>query len=146
MVRSVLRRAAFGRPHHAILRAGRGDERGSTPLQAAILAPAVLAITFGIVQGGLYYHERNVATSAAAVGVEAARVYGASGGVGRSAAVSYLSAVSPSLASGASVTASRGSTTATVRVSVPAPSLVPGLRLPAIQAQVSAAVERVTRP
>lgn len=123
-----------------------GSERGSTPLQAAILAPGILALTFGVVQGGVYYHQRNVASSAAAVGVEAARLYGASGADGTSAARSYLSSVAPAVAEKASVSVSRTSRAATVRVTVPATSLIPGMSFPAIQAQVSGPVERVTTP
>lgn len=115
-------------------------------LETAIVASLLIALTFTIIQATLYFHARNVANNAAQVGVEAARVFGGSSSAGNSAASGFLDQVSPSLFATRSVSTSRTATTATTQVTATTPSLVPGLRLPTIEAAATAAVERTTDP
>jgi len=51
-------------------------------LELSLLAPVVLLLLFGVVQGALYYHARTVALGAAQEGLRAARVERGSPGAG----------------------------------------------------------------
>ncbi|WP_372350942.1 TadE family protein [Streptomyces sp. KL116D] len=51
------------------------DDRGSSPIQLAILFPAVILITFLLIQGVLWAYARNIAYIAARSGVAAGRIY-----------------------------------------------------------------------
>ena len=48
---------------------------GSVSLEIAILAPALLLLVFSIVQGGLWFHARNLAQAAAQEGAAAGAAY-----------------------------------------------------------------------
>jgi Flp pilus assembly protein TadG len=48
------------------------NERGVATLEIAILFPLVLLITFGVIEGALWYYARNVALAAAEEGVRVA--------------------------------------------------------------------------
>lgn len=122
------------------------DERGEGAVSAAIIAPIIITTTFGLIQAGMYYHARNVVSSAAQVGVEDARAYGASAGAGQSSAQHYLDEVAPTLLEEVSVSSSRGGGTARVSITASAPSLVPGISLPRLNAEAVSPVEEVTRP
>lgn len=121
-------------------------EHGMVSLQMALLSPLILLITFTAVQATLYYHAHNVAAAAAQVGVEAARIQSGTAGDGRQAATSYLNEVGGSLMKGATVNVTRTQNTVTVRVSAPAPKIVPGTPLKGIDTRVVGVVERTTAP
>lgn len=59
-------------------RAGRPGpaERGAATLELVVLFPALLLLIFGVIQGALFFHGRNVALAAAEQGVRAGRVDG----------------------------------------------------------------------
>jgi Flp pilus assembly protein TadG len=61
------------------VRAGgsRRSERGAATLELVVLFPVLMLIIFGVIQGALYYHGRNVALAAAEQGVRAGRTDGA---------------------------------------------------------------------
>src|SRR3546814_16887895 len=66
------------------------EERGMTTIQVAILFPAVLFWLMLIVQYGLRWHAKQVATAAAAEAVDAAQVESANAAEGEAAASRYL--------------------------------------------------------
>jgi hypothetical protein len=110
-----------------------------------VLFPAVLVATFGLIQGALYYHARDIALAAATDGLTAARSRMGTGDGGRRAAAAFLArAGGPDVLAGATVTSVRTGTTATVTVSGSAVSLVPGVSGWAVKQTASGHVERFT--
>lgn len=126
-----------------LVRALRGD-RGDGPVSTAILAPAILALVFIVVQSGLALHARNVAASGAQVGYEHTRTFDGSASSGQAAAHDYLTEVAPDMP--ATVRASRTADNARVDVSIEILQIVPIFPLPDISAHADGPVERVTQP
>lgn len=122
----------------------RPDERGSVPLETAVLAPAILLIIGLIVQAGFWFHARDVAIAAAEEGARAAAYAGAGASNGRSAASDFASRVGSGALKEVAVSATRGATTATVTVTGHSISLVPGLTFTIVQS-ASVPTERITR-
>jgi Flp pilus assembly protein TadG len=124
----------------------RRDDRGSATLEITVLFPAVLLATFGLIQGALYFHARDVALAAATDGLTAARARNGSGEEGRRVATAFLArAGGTDVLLGPSVTSARTATTATVTVSGRTMSLVPGLPGWSVSQSASGPVERFTR-
>src|SRR3954447_20575986 len=124
----------------------RPDERGSATLEIAVLFPAVLVATFGLIQGALYYHARDVALAAASNGLTAARARTGSGEEGRQAAAAFVQrAGGEDVLLSASVSSVRTANTATVTVTGRTLSLVPGLPGWSVSQSASGPVERFTR-
>jgi Flp pilus assembly protein TadG len=122
------------------------DERGSATLEIAVLFPAVLLATFGLIQGALYYHARDVALAAATDGLTAARTRTGSVEEGRQAAAAFIErAGGEDVLLGSSVKSVRTPTTATVTVTGRTLSLVPGLAGWSVSQTASGPVERFTR-
>lgn len=117
-------------------------QRGSVTLEMVILFPVLLIMLFAAVQGGLWFHARNVAISAAQEGARVAASYESSASQGAEAARKFATAAG---ARGVSVTASSSATTTTVMVSVEAPRIIPFL-IPDLPVHQSATMplERVT--
>jgi len=119
------------------------DERGlSESVQWAVLWPALMLLTLGIIQAGIFLHGRNVAQRAATAAVDAAR-----GSYGSAADAQHLAA---NIAASAglkdiSVRVQRSGTTVTADVSATAPMIF-DLRLGRISETASAPLERVTAP
>jgi Flp pilus assembly protein TadG len=125
---------------------GVDDARGSATLEIVVLFPAVLLATFGLVQGALYYHARDVALAAATDGLTAARSRSGNAEEGRRAALTFLRrAGGDDVLPASAVTARRTPTTATVIVSGQALSLVPGVPGWSVEQTASGPVERFTR-
>ncbi|WP_053678302.1 TadE family protein [Streptomyces sp. XY66] len=116
-------------------------DRGAVSLEMLIVFPAVLLIILLVVHVGLWWHARNVAMSAAQLGVESARVRGASAGTGTAEAREFLSRAGGSI-SGTSVSGSKGATV-TIRVTGYVDTMIPGLKLK-IDQHADAAAERIT--
>jgi hypothetical protein len=107
--------------------------------------PAVLLATFGLIQGALYYHARDVALAAAVDGLTAARSRTGSGEEGRRTAASFLErAGGRDVLAASTVTSVRTPTTATVTVSGQAISLLPGMSGWSVVQRASGPVERFT--
>ncbi|WP_114906788.1 TadE family protein [Ornithinimicrobium murale] len=119
-------------------------DRGSAEvLTAAIVIPVLMfTLIFAIIQTGLWFHARNVATSATQVSVEAARTYDGSAGAGQAAGSSYLSN-NPGL-DHAAVQVDRTGAVATAVVTGEMTRIVPLIPLPEIRVRASAPVERLT--
>jgi Flp pilus assembly protein TadG len=119
------------------------DERGlSESVQWAVLWPALMLVTLGIIQAGIFLHGRNVAQRAATAAVDSAR-----GSYGSAADAQHLAA---SIATSAglkeiSVRVQRSGTTVSANVSATAPMIF-DLRLGRISETASAPLERVTAP
>ncbi|WEH37907.1 TadE/TadG family type IV pilus assembly protein (plasmid) [Streptomyces sp. AM 4-1-1] len=116
-------------------------DRGAMSLEMLIIFPVVLMAILLVVHVGLWWHAKNVAMSAAQLGVESARVRGASAGAGTTEAREFLSRAGGSI-SGTSVSGSKGATV-TIRVTGYVDTMIPGLKL-RIDQHADAAAERVT--
>ncbi|MEU5958178.1 TadE family protein [Streptomyces sp. NPDC047525] len=116
-------------------------DRGAMSLEMLIVFPAVLLIILLVVHVGLWWHARNVALSAAQLGVESARVRGAAAGAGTAEARDFLARAGGSI-SGISVSGSKGATVR-IRVTGHVDTMIPGLKL-TIDQHADAAAERVT--
>jgi len=128
-------------------RSARSNDRGSASLEIAVLFPAVLLAAFGLIQGALYYHARDVALAAATDGLTAARARTGSGEQGRQAAAAFVErAGGEDVLQASSVSAVRTLTTATVTVTGRTMSLLPGLPSWSVSQTASGPVERFTRP
>jgi len=112
-----------------------------------VLFPVVLLILFGVIQGALYFHGRNVAMAAAEQGVRAARADGQSNRAGTAAgqAWQFLTDTGEldNLA-GVSITPDIGAVTVRVTVTARTVSLLPGVPGPKISQTASGDIERFT--
>ena len=124
-----------------------GSERGFVTLELVVLFPVVLLVIFGVIQGALFFHGRNVVLAAAEQGVRAARTDGQSApaGVATARARQFLLDTGE-LANFTDLTISPAVTATEVRVTVTARtvSLLPGLPGPQVRASASGPRERFT--
>jgi Flp pilus assembly protein TadG len=119
------------------------DDRGSSPVEFAIVAGGMILLTFAVIQVGLVFHARSIALAAAAQGANAARAYGTgTNDAGRNKARAFLDQAGDGL-SGQNVTVSRTATEVTVTVSGAAISVLPGLTFTVSQS-AHGSIERVT--
>jgi Flp pilus assembly protein TadG len=119
------------------------DERGlSESVQWAVLWPALMLITLGIIQAGIFLHGRNVAQRAATAAVDTAR--GSYGSVADAQRLATNIANSGGLKN-VSVRVQRTGMTVTTDVSATAPMIF-DLRLGRINETATAPLERVTEP
>jgi Flp pilus assembly protein TadG len=119
------------------------DERGlSESVQWAVLWPALMLITLGIIQAGIFLHGRNVAQRAATAAVDTAR--GSYGSVADAQHLATNIANSGGLKN-VSVRVQPTGMTVTAYVSATAPMIF-DLRLGRINETASAPLERVTEP
>ena len=119
------------------------DERGlSESVQWAVLWPALMLLTLGIIQAGIFLHGRNVAQRAATAAVDAAR-----GSYGSAAEAEHLAAniASSGGLKNISVHVQRTGTTVSADVSASSPMIF-DLRLGRITETATAPMERVTAP
>lgn len=135
------RRAGLSRP-----RARRGDS-GAATLELTVLFPIVLLIVFGVIQGALYFHGRNVAMAAAEQGVRAARTDGQSDRAGTAVdqARRFLAETGElDNLTGLAITPDVDADTVRVTVSARTLSLLPGIGGPRISQTASGDIERFT--
>jgi Flp pilus assembly protein TadG len=119
------------------------DERGlSESVQWAVLWPALMLVTLGIIQAGIFLHGRNVAQRAATAAVDTAR--GSYGSVADARQLATTIAGSGGLKD-ISVRVQRTAITVTVDVSATAPMIF-DFRLGRINETAAAPLERVTPP
>ncbi|WP_246127718.1 TadE/TadG family type IV pilus assembly protein [Amycolatopsis rhizosphaerae] len=118
-----------------------GGDRGAVSAELVIATPVLLMMVLAIVQFALWSHVTHVAQAAASEGLSAARAQGGSAVAGESRAHALLDELAHGPLTGASVSAARTATTASVRISGTAASVIPFLRLP-VHAEAAGPVER----
>ena len=122
-----------------------GSERGSAAVQTAILFPVVLLLVFGIIQGALWFHARNVALGAAQEGARAASTEGGTGGEQR--AHEFVGNLTGgTLIRDLQVSGTSTGETVTITVTGNAPSLVPGVGGLTVRQSATATIEQFTSP
>lgn len=119
----------------------RGRDAGSVTLGLAVVFPAVLALIVVIVQAALVWHARNLVQAAAAEGLRAERVPGATAAAGEQRAHGFLTETSRQLLDDVHVHATRSATAASVTVDGVALGVLPGLHLH-VHASAAGPVER----
>jgi Flp pilus assembly protein TadG len=125
----------------------RRGERGSISLELVVVFPVLLAIVFGVVQGALYFHARNVALAAAQEGARAAGAEHGTAGDGGTAAWSFLTqAGGAEVMTQLDVSPHRSATVASVTVSGRALSVLPGIPGFTVSQTADRPVERFTTP
>ncbi|MBF5082401.1 TadE family protein [Quadrisphaera sp. INWT6] len=124
-------------------RPARGGDDGSASLEVVVLFPAVLLITFGLLQGALWYHARDVASAAASAGAAAARGETGTAQLGEDRARAFL-VQNTDVVLAADTTVVRGGGRVSVTVSGHSLSLLPGIDGPAVEQTVTRPVERFT--
>ncbi len=122
------------------------DERGSASIQLVILLPALFAVMFLGMQAALFYHARTVAIAAAQEGARAAGGENGKESDGVQAANAFIADAGGSdVLPGATSSANRTATTATVIVQGHSLSVIPGWS-PVVRQVASVPVERLTTP
>lgn len=125
----------------------RRGERGAATLELVVLFPVVLLITFGVIEGALWYHARNVALAAAEEGVRVATVNGGSLDDGLAEARSFAArAGADGVLSAVSVSGRGSEAEVTVTVEGASQSLFPGWTGHQVSQTASGPVERFTGP
>lgn len=125
----------------------RRRERGAATLELVVLFPVVLLITFGVIEGALWYHARNVALAAAQEGVRTATGSGGSLPAGVAEAQSFAErAGADDVLSGVTVTSGGGEAQVTITVRGHSLSLFPGWSGHEISQTASGPIERFTGP
>lgn len=127
-------------------RAARGRmsaERGSAAVQTAMLFPVVLLLVFGLIQGALWFHARNIALGAAQEGARAASAEGGAGGEQR-AREFVGNLTGGTLIRDLDVREVTTAEMVTITVVGNAPSLVPGVTGLTVRQSAAAPIERFT--
>ncbi|MEU3642934.1 TadE/TadG family type IV pilus assembly protein [Lentzea sp. NPDC034063] len=126
-----------------LIQRARLDQRGSGTAELAITAPLLFLLFLLIAQFALYMHAAHIAQTAAAQGLSSTRVLGGSAGAGTAAGELILEQLGNRTLRGATVSAQRSPTQASVQVRGKAVSVVPFLSL-AVHAEAVGPVERFT--
>jgi Flp pilus assembly protein TadG len=116
------------------------SDRGASVPEAAILLPLLMIKTLAIVQAGLWFHARAIATTAANQSVDAARVEGGTAADGRMAGEQFIRR--SGVLRDPEVQVSRSTEVATATVSGQVVSLMFGAPF-SVSVEVDAPVERV---
>lgn len=136
------------RPHHLGHHLSTpAPDRGSATVELTVIFPVLLLLILGLVQGGLYWHSRNVALAAAQEGLAATRVEAGTTTAGTQRTLSFINqAGGTSVLTNVAVTPTRSATTATVQVTGSAIPLIPGLFDLRITVTAGGPVERYQSP
>ncbi|MBQ1053478.1 pilus assembly protein [Micromonospora sp. C32] len=129
------RRGRAARWHH---------DRGSSPVEFAVIALPMLLLTFAVVQTGLVYFAQSIALGAATQGVNAARGYQSTAAAGEARAAAFLSTAGAGL-DNQQVVVTRTGSEARVTVTGKAITVFPGLNW-TISKTAHGPVERPTSP
>jgi Flp pilus assembly protein TadG len=127
------------------VRRHRGTDAGAAALETAVLFPALLLIILGTVQGGLWYHARQVALAAAQEGVRSGRSVTADPGDAAGTARGFARDQGRGLFADATATDLSSAREVRVRVSGRTLSLVPELTI-AVSQEAAGTRERLTGP
>ena len=120
----------------------RKADRGSGPVEFAVLAFPLLLLTFIVVQAAFVFYARSTALAAATQGANAARAYNAPIAAGPAKANDFLTRIGSGLKN-PSVTIRATGTTVTVTVTGEAQTIIPFVRFPVAQS-ASGPIERFT--
>jgi Flp pilus assembly protein TadG len=120
----------------------RSRERGSSPVELAILAPTILLALFASIQTAAVFMARSVALSAAQEAATAQRAFDAPDGAGQDRGEQFMARAGDWL-NGGQVTVARTGTQVTTTVTGSAISLVPGFTFK-VQQSAHGEVERFT--
>lgn len=120
-------------------------ERGSEPVQWAILFPVVLLIVFGSVQTALWFDAKNTAHAAASAAYFQARNNNSQGTDGISAGQNLIANTKSGL-SDVNVSVDRTPVTVTATVTGQSSKLLSFLPMPPIRETVTGPVDRFTNP
>ena len=120
-------------------------ERGAVTLETVVIWPTILAAIFAIIQGGLWFHARNVALGAAQEGARAASVE--SRGDGAERAAEFISdAGGPGVITISDITQVESGDIVTITVTGRAPSVLPGVDGPSVTQRHSAPLRGWSAP
>ena len=119
-------------------------DRGSSPVEFAIIALPMILLTFAVVQTGLVFFAQSIALGAATQGVNAARGYQSTAAAGEARATNFLSAAGAGLEN-EQVVVTRTATEVRVTVTGQAITVLPGLNW-RITKSAHGPVERPTTP
>jgi Flp pilus assembly protein TadG len=122
-------------------RARARDERGSTTVEFVVLVPLMVLLLMVVVQFGIYFHTRAVATTAAHQAADNARILDGTAEAGSAAATQFLDQNAGALRD-QDVSVERSDTDVTVTVTGEVLSLIPFASFP-LDVTVSAPVERI---
>jgi len=117
-------------------------DRGSGPVEFAVLAFPLLLLTFIVVQAAFVFYARSTALAAATQGANAARAYNAPLSSGSAKANDFLARIGPGLKN-PSVSLRSTPTQVTVTVSGEAQTILPFVRFPVTQS-ATGPIERFT--
>lgn len=106
-----------------------------------ILFPVLLAMLFGSVQTGLWFHNRGIAMTAAQEGARAAAAYASTPETGRQAATDFATAAG---GQAPTVTVTSTGTLVTVTVSLDSFALLPGLIPLQVEQSATMPLERIS--
>lgn len=107
-------------------------DRGSSPVEFAIIASAMILLTFAVVQVGLFFFARSIALGAATQGANAGRGYNAPTDAAQRNAQQFLDRTGDGLGN-QNVTVTRTGQDVNVTVTGVAISVLPGLTFPVRQ-------------
>lgn len=120
------------------------SDRGSSPVEFAIIALPMILLTFAVIQTGLVYFAQSIALGAATQGVNSARGYQSSSTAGETRTTNFLSAAGVGLEN-QQVIVTRSATEVRVTVTGQAITVLPGLSW-TISKSAHGPVERPTTP
>ena len=123
-------------------RHGPDDDRGSATVEVAVALPVVMLLLMLVVQAGVYFHTRAVATTAAHKGLDALRVEEGSTPAARAATEGFLDRNAPAL-EGRTIHVDRTGERAEVTVSGDVVSLIFGVDLFPVSVTADAPIEQV---
>ncbi|MFH8627535.1 TadE family protein [Streptomyces vietnamensis] len=132
-------------PFRRLLPQAHDRDRGSTPIQVAIIFPVVILLIFAVVQGFTIAWAHNAVATAAREGVSAGRMYEAKAGDGAAKARKAAADLGGNLLTGVGVsTAGTTRERMSIHVEGQAVSLVPGLKSITVRSSASGPIERWT--
>jgi hypothetical protein len=116
-------------------------DRGSVSAELVIATPLLLLMLLVIVQFALWSHATHIAQAAASQGLAAARAQAGTAAAGSASAQQMLDQLARGPLTGTSISADRTVTSASIRISGTATSVIPFLSLP-VHAEAVGPVER----
>lgn len=121
----------------------RASERGSSTVETAILISVLITLLLTLMQGGVWWHTRNVALAAAEEAARAAASEHGTAVAGRRAATSFIEQSNAGMTN-IGIDVRRSTTTVTVTITGHAMSVLPGITQQ-ISQTATLPVERITR-